>query len=73
MEPCSQTEVCAHFTNMKLALNGATTMKADLATDLRAAHAAGFDFVEIWASKLRAFLKTNSAAELRKLFEETIL
>lgn len=55
---------------MKLALNGATTMKADLVTDLRAAHAAGFDFLEIWAAKLRAFLKTNSAADLRKLFDE---
>ncbi len=56
---------------MKLALNGATTMKADLVTDLRAAHAAGFDFLEIWAAKLRAFLKTNSAADLRKLFDES--
>jgi len=56
---------------MKLALNGATTMKADLATDLRAAHAAGFDFVEIWAAKLRTFLKTSSAADLRKLFDES--
>jgi 2-keto-myo-inositol isomerase len=56
---------------MKLALNGATTMKANLATDLRAAHAAGFDFVEIWAAKLRVFLKTNSAADLRKLFDES--
>ena len=56
---------------MKLALNGATTMKADLATDLRAADAAGFDFVEIWAAKLRNFLKTNSAADLRKLFDES--
>lgn len=58
---------------MKLALNGATTMKADLATDLRAAHEAGFDFVEIWAAKLRAFLKTNSAADLRRLFDESSL
>ena len=56
---------------MKLALNGATTMKADLATDLRVAHEAGFDLVEIWAAKLRTFLKTNSAADLRKLLDET--
>jgi 2-keto-myo-inositol isomerase len=55
---------------MKLALNGATTMKADLAMDLAAAGAAGFDFVEIWAAKLRTFLKTNSADDLRKLFDE---
>jgi 2-keto-myo-inositol isomerase len=56
---------------MKLALNGATTMKADLATDLRAAEAAGFDLVEIWAAKLRNFLKASSPADLRRLFEES--
>ena len=58
---------------MKLALNGATTMKADLATDIRVAHTAGFDFVEIWAAKLRTFLQTKSAADLRKLFDENAL
>jgi 2-keto-myo-inositol isomerase len=53
---------------MKLALNGATTMRADLATDLQAARAAGFDYLEIWAAKLRPFLKQRSTAELRDLF-----
>jgi len=56
---------------MKLALNGATTMQADLMTDLRAAHAAGFDFVEIWATKLRNYLHIYSAADLRKLFDDS--
>ena len=56
---------------MKLALNGATTMRADLATDLQAAKAAGFDYLEIWASKLRAFLKQRSADELKDLFAES--
>jgi 2-keto-myo-inositol isomerase len=56
---------------MKLALNGATTMKADLATDLQAAKAAGFDYLEIWASKLRRFLKERSAEELKDLFSES--
>jgi len=55
---------------MKLALNGATTMKADLATDIKAASTAGFDHLEIWASKLRAFLTTHSAAELKTLFAD---
>ncbi len=55
---------------MKLALNGATTMRADLASDIRAASAAGFDCLEIWASKLRAFLKANSTADLKRLFDE---
>ncbi len=53
---------------MKLALNGATTMRADLATDLHAAKAAGFDYLEIWAAKLRAFLNERSTAELKDLF-----
>ena len=56
---------------MKLALNGATTMRADLATDLHAAKAAGFDYLEIWAAKLRAFLKERSTAELKDLFAES--
>jgi 2-keto-myo-inositol isomerase len=56
---------------MKLALNGATTMKADLATDLQAAKTAGFDYLEIWAAKLRAFLKERSATELSELFAES--
>jgi 2-keto-myo-inositol isomerase len=55
---------------MKLALNGATTMRADLATDLQTARAAGFDYLEIWAAKLRNFLKQRSTAELRDLFAE---
>lgn len=56
---------------MKLALNGATTMRADLATDLQAARAAGFDYLEIWAAKLRAFLKERSPSELNDLFAES--
>ena len=55
---------------MKLALNGATTMRADLPTDLRVAEAAGFEFVEIWASKLRDFLKHKMPADLRDLFSQ---
>lgn len=55
---------------MKLALNGATTMRADLASDIRAASAAGFDCLEIWASKLTTFLKANSIADLKNLFDE---
>jgi 2-keto-myo-inositol isomerase len=56
---------------MKLALNGATTMKADLRTDILAAQAAGFDYVEIWAAKLRNYLvnESGSVADLRRLFE----
>jgi 2-keto-myo-inositol isomerase len=56
---------------MKLALNGATTMRADLATDLQAAKDAGFDYLEIWAAKLRAFLKQRPVSELRDLFVQS--
>lgn len=55
---------------MKLALNGATTMKADLETDIRAAAHAGFDYLEIWAAKLRRFLESNTTARLKKLFDD---
>lgn len=58
---------------MKIALNGATTMHADLETDIKAAGAAGFDLLEIWAAKLREFLKTNTTQDLKKLLEENNL
>src|SRR5689334_18421528 len=56
---------------MKLALNGATTMRADLTDDLQAAKAAGFDYLEIWAAKLRNFLKERSTTELKDLFAKS--
>src|SRR6266404_1157250 len=56
---------------MKLALNGATTMKADLATDVSAAEAAGFDYVEILAAKLRQFLKEHALTDIKNLFAES--
>ena len=54
---------------MKLALNGATTMKADLRTDILAARAAGFDVLEIWAAKLRHYLnnESGSVTDLKEL------
>jgi 2-keto-myo-inositol isomerase len=58
---------------MKIALNGATTMHADLTTDIKAASAADFDLIEIWAAKLREFLKNNSVEALKNLLEENNL
>lgn len=55
---------------MKIALNGATTMHADLETDIRAAGHAGFDLVELWASKLRTYLQTHALADLKALLTE---
>lgn len=56
--------------SMLLALNGATTMKADLATDVKAAAQAGFDLIEIWAAKLRRYLDTHTAQDLQLLLQE---
>jgi len=58
---------------MKIALNGATTMHADLETDIKAANAAGFELLEIWAAKLREFLKTKTTADLKNLLAENDL
>ncbi len=55
---------------MKLSLNGATTMHADLVTDIKAASLAGFELIEIWAAKLRVFLKTNTVADLKNLLND---
>lgn len=55
---------------MKIALNGATTMHADLTTDIKAASAAGYDLLEIWSAKLYEFLKTNTPADLKALLAE---
>ncbi len=58
---------------MKIALNGATTMRADLETDIKAASLAGFELIEIWASKLRHFLKSKTTSDLKTLLEENNL
>ena len=58
---------------MKIALNGATTMHADLLTDIKAASAAGFDLLEIWSAKLYEYLKTNTAADLKVALAENKL
>jgi 2-keto-myo-inositol isomerase len=52
---------------MKIALNGATTMQADLATDVQVAQTAGFDFLEIWAEKAGSFLHHRTSRELKEL------
>jgi len=57
--------------SMKIALNGATTMRANLETDFEAAQAAGFDYVEIWAAKLRTFLHHRTTSELKDLIAKT--
>jgi len=51
---------------MELGLNGATTLKADLATDIAVAGKAGFDFIEIWAAKLLGYLDRGGLPALRR-------
>lgn len=45
-------------------------MHADLETDIKAAQETGFDLIEIWAAKLREFLKTKSIGDLKNLLNE---
>lgn len=56
---------------MKLALNGATTMTADLETDIRSAAAAGFELVELRSNKLYDYLEHHSVEDLKAFLEET--
>jgi 2-keto-myo-inositol isomerase len=53
---------------MRLAINGACTMTSDLPTDIAAAAAAGFHYLEIWAAKMDRFLKENAVEDLEALF-----
>ncbi len=55
---------------MLLGFNGATTMKADLPTDIAAVSSAGFKALEIWAAKLDTYLQEHSLAELNALFKQ---
>jgi len=51
---------------MELGLNGATTLTADLATDIAVAGKAGFDFIEIWAAKLLGYLESGGLPGVRR-------
>jgi len=51
---------------MQLGINGATTLTANLPTDIAVAGKAGFDFVEIWAGKLLDYLPQGGLAGLRQ-------
>lgn len=50
---------------MLLGFNGATTLTADLATDIRAARAAGYGCLEIWAPKLLGYFANGSLSALQ--------
>lgn len=54
---------------MKLGFNGATTMTSPFETDVRIASQAGFDVLEITATKLDQYLQTHSLADARRLID----
>jgi 2-keto-myo-inositol isomerase len=45
-------------------------MTSDLPTDLAAAGAAGFGYVEVWAAKMDDYLQQHSVADLAELFHQ---
>lgn len=51
---------------MQLGFNGATTMTSPFETDVRIASAAGFDVLEITATKLDSYLQTRTLADARR-------
>ncbi len=54
---------------VRLGYNGATTMTSSFETDVRIAGAAGFDALEITATKLDKYLQTHTLADARKLID----
>jgi 2-keto-myo-inositol isomerase len=55
---------------MKLGFHGATTMPADLQTDVAATAQAGFTTLELWAAKVDRSLAEHSLADLKGLLQE---
>lgn len=54
---------------MKLGYNGATTMTSPFETDVRIASQAGFDVLEVTATKLDKYLQTHTLVNARKLID----
>ena len=54
---------------MRLGFHGATTMTADLQTDLKATQHGGFGYLELWAAKMDTYLKDHSVDDLASLFK----
>ena len=54
---------------MQLGFNGATTMTSDLPTDIRIAGKAGYDVLEITATKLDKFLQTRFVSQVREMID----
>jgi 2-keto-myo-inositol isomerase len=55
---------------MKIGFNGASTMKADLTSDIQSASRAGYDLIEIWAKKMDAYFSGHTLDDLKRLMEK---
>lgn len=55
---------------MKLGFHGATTMKADLTTDIKVSAAAGFKGLELQYGKIRQYLADHTLTDLRQMFKQ---
>jgi 2-keto-myo-inositol isomerase len=55
---------------MQLAFHGATTMKADLETDIAVSAQAGYVALELWAGKVDTFLERHTTADLKAMLEQ---
>ena len=55
---------------MIASLNGATTRPYPLEEDLRAAAAAGFPMVELWAEKFEKFFAAHSVDDLKRMLDQ---
>jgi len=55
---------------MKLGFNGASTMRADLREDIRAASEAGYDLIEFWAKKMIAYLSSHTLEDVKGLLKK---
>lgn len=54
---------------MKFGFHSATTMKADLNTEIKVSAAAGFKGLELQYVKIRQYLIDHSLTDLRQLFK----
>ena len=55
---------------MQLAFHGATSMYADLQTDVAVSAEAGYKALEPWTNKIDAYLQTHSLSDLKALFNQ---
>src|SRR4030043_1608089 len=55
---------------MRLGFNGASTMRADLRQDIRAASEAGYDLIEFWAKKMIAYLSSHTLEDVKGLLKK---